>query len=60
MQSIERRIAALESQRTDKSMKVVYVLDGEPEVDALCRVGLPTDVRDHGCVVLLSELDERL
>ena len=60
MLHIERRIAALEAQRTDKGMKVVYVHDDEIEADALRRVGLPADIRDRACVVFLSELDERL
>ncbi len=56
MQAIERRIAALESSASDKTLKVVVVLDGEAPADALKRLGLPPDAR----AVYLSELDERI
>lgn len=56
MQTIERRIAALEGSASDKTLKVVVVLDGESQADALKRVGLPPDVR----AVFLTELDARI
>lgn len=56
MQATERRIAALESSASDKTLKVVVVLDGETPADALKRLGLPPDV----VAVYLSELDARI
>lgn len=56
MQAIERRIAALEDSASDKGLKVVVVLDGESQADALKRLGLAPDVR----AVFLTELDERI
>ncbi len=56
MQTTERHIAALESSASDKTLKLVAVLDGETPADALKRLGLPPDAR----VVYLSELDERI
>lgn len=53
MQATERRIAALESSASDKTLKVVVVLDGETPADALKRLGLPPDV----VAVYLSEID---
>lgn len=56
MQSTKQRIAALESSASDKTLKVVVVLDGETPADALKRLGLPPDAR----VVCLSETDVRI
>ncbi|MBW7832965.1 MAG: hypothetical protein H3C29_07095 [Simplicispira suum] len=56
MQTTEKRIAALESSASDKSLKVVLVLDGETPADALKRLRLPP----HVVAVYLSELDERI
>lgn len=56
MQATEIRIAALESSASDKTLKLVVVLDGESEADALKRVGLPPDVQ----AVFLTALDERI
>ena len=56
MLATERRIAALEDSASDKTLKLVVVLDGESQADALTRVGLPPDAR----AVFLTELDERL
>ena len=53
MQTTERRIAALESSASDKTLKVVAVMDGETPADALKRLGLPPDV----VAVYLSEID---
>lgn len=55
-QSTKRRIAALEDSASDKALKLVVVMDGESQADALKRVGLPPDAR----VVYLSELDARI
>lgn len=56
MQTTEKRIAALESSASDKTLRLVVVLDGESQADALKRVGLPPDAR----VLYLSELDARI
>lgn len=53
MQSTERRIAALESSASDKTLKLVVVMDGELPADSLARLGLPPDAR----AVYLSEMD---
>ena len=62
MQSIERRIAALESNSSavDASLKVVFVEAGETEADAIKRAGYPPDAADVMCVVFVSPTDERL
>ena len=54
MLQIERRIAALENSASDKALKVVVVLDGETQADALKRVGLLEDRR----VLFVTPLDE--
>ena len=56
MQTTEKRIAALENSASDKTVKVVVVMDGETPADALKRFGLPPDAR----AAYLSELDERI
>ena len=56
MQTTEKRIAALENSASDKTLKVVVVLDGETPANALKRLGLPPEAQ----VVYLSELDERI
>jgi len=56
MQTTERRIAALEDSASDKTLKLVVVLDGESQADALKRVGLPPDAR----VLYLTPLDALL
>ena len=43
MQSIERRIAALETSAIDGRLKIIIVLDGETQADALRRLGYPPD-----------------
>lgn len=55
MQPIERRIAALEAAGQGDAIKVVCVLDGETQAEALARAGLPPDARG---VVWCSPLDE--
>ena len=55
MQTTERRIAALQDSASDKALKLVVVLHGESQADALKREGLPPEVRAE----FLSELDER-
>ena len=57
MQTTERRVAALELKATDNSLKIVVVMDGETQVEALLRVGLPPDAKR---VVFLSPLDVML
>jgi hypothetical protein len=56
MQATEKRIAALESSASDKTLKAVVVMDGETPADTLKRLGLSPDV----VAVYLSELDERI
>ena len=56
MHSIERRVAELESKVADNRLKIVVVLDGETEAEALRRAGYPADSR----VVFCSEVDARL
>lgn len=56
MQTTEKRIAALESSASDKTLKLVVVMDGETPADALKRLGLPPDTM----AVFLSELDARI
>ena len=60
MQSIEKRIAALEASTTDETMKIVIIEDGETRADALKRAGLLPDAADVACVVFVSPTDERL
>lgn len=49
------RIAKLESKLArDDAIKIVVVLEGESNADALTRVGLPANVRG---VVFISALD---
>lgn len=62
MQSIERRIAALESNASavDASLKVVFVEAGETEADAIKRAGYPPNAADVMCLVFVSPTDERL
>lgn len=57
MQTIERRLAALEDSASDKTLKVVVVLDGETKAEALMRLGLTPDAVH---VVYLSQIDEWL
>ena len=57
MQPIERRITALETANQDDSLRVVFLEDGQTEVEALRSAGLPPDARG---VVLLSFLDALL
>ncbi|MBP9061167.1 MAG: hypothetical protein KBF98_12735 [Rhodoferax sp.] len=57
MQTIERRVAALESSASDDTLKIIIVEDGETQADALKRVGLPPDARG---VVFGTPLDELL
>ncbi len=45
MLTTEKRIAALESSASDNGIKIVIVLDGEAQADALKRVGLSPDAR---------------
>ena len=54
--TIERRVAALEDKAFDNSMKVLLLMDGETEAEALLRSGYPADSR----VVFCSEVDARL
>jgi hypothetical protein len=56
MQNTERRVAALENSASDLALKIVFLLDGETEADALRRAGLPQDAR----AVFITSLDERL
>ena len=56
MHSIERRVAELESKVADNRLKIVVVLDGETEAEALRRAGYPADSR----VVFCSDVDARL
>ena len=44
MQSIERRVAALEASAIDSRLKIIIVLDGETQADALMRACYPPDV----------------
>ena len=57
MMTTERHIAALESSASDKGIKIVIVLDGETQAQALKRVGLPPDARG---VLYLTPLDALL
>ena len=57
MQTIERRLVALEMSASDDTLKIIIVEDGESQADALKRVGLPPDVRG---VVFGTPLDELL
>ena len=57
MLTTERRIAALESNAADTALKIVIVEDGETQVQALKRVGLPPDARG---VLYLTPLDALL
>jgi len=43
MQSIERRVAALETNAIDGRLKIIIVLDGETQADALKRAGYHPD-----------------
>ncbi len=56
MLQVEKRIAALENSASDLALKIVLLVDGETEADALRRAGLPQDAR----AVLITSLDERL
>ena len=56
MQSLERRIAALEVRASDDGLNVVAVLPGESEREALHRVGLPPGARVVFCAGLDLEL----
>ena len=62
MQSIERRVAALEARASavDASLKLVFLDDGESEAAALERAGHPPDAADVMCVVFVSPTDARL
>ena len=57
MQSIELRVSALEAAGQSDAIKVVCVLDGETQAEALARAGLQPDARG---VVWCTPLDERL
>ena len=53
--TLENRIAILEAKFTrDDAIKIVVVLDGESNADALARAGLPTNARG---VVFMTPLD---
>ena len=54
--TIERRVSALEDKAFDNSLKVLLLMDGEAEAEALLRAGYPADSR----VVFCSEVDARL
>ena len=62
MQSIERRVAALESKANaiDGLLKLVFVEDGESNADALKRAGYAPDAANVMLVVFVSPTDERL
>ncbi len=62
MQSIERRVAALETRAcaVDASLKLVFLDDGESEADALKRAGYPPDAADVMRVMFVSPTDARL
>jgi hypothetical protein len=57
MQTIERRLAALETANRDDSLKVVVVEDGQTEAEALRLAGLPPDTRG---LIFCSPLDAML
>lgn len=56
MLTTERRIAALESSASDNGLKIVIVLDGETQAEALKRL----DLSDAKRVVYLTPLDALL
>ncbi len=56
MLQIEKRLAKLENSASDLALKIVLLLDGETEADALRRAGLPQDAR----AVFINRLDESL
>ena len=62
MQSIERRVAALEARASavDASLKLVFLDDGETRADALKRAGYSPDAADVLCVVFVSPTDAKL
>lgn len=57
MLSIERRVAALETGAIDSRLKIIIVLEGETQADALRRVGYPPDASG---VLYGTQLDELL
>ena len=57
MLNIEKRIAALEANANDDSMKIIIVKHGETQADALKHAGL---IRGALRVVCVTPLDARL
>ena len=57
MKTTEKRITALENSASDTGLKIVIVMDGETQAQALERVGLPADARG---VLYLTPLDALL
>ena len=57
MQSTERRVVALETSAIDGRLKIIIVLDGESQADALERIGLSPDTLRVVCV---TPVDGRL
>lgn len=57
MQSLEKRITALETKASGDTVKIVIVLEGETNTDALERAALPLDALR---VVYGSPLDAKL
>jgi hypothetical protein len=57
MQTIEKRIAALEAANQDDSLKIIVAEDGQTEAEALRLAGLPPDARG---VIYCSPLDAML
>ncbi len=57
MQTIEKRIAALEAKASDDTVKIVVVWEGETDAEALERAGLPPDALD---VVYGTPFDAKL
>ena len=56
MQSLEKRIVALEGQSStvDVSLKLVFVEDGETSAEAMSRAGYLPDAANVICVVFVS------
>lgn len=50
MQSIERRVAALETSAIDGRLRIIIVLEGETQAEALVRIGLSPDALRVVCV----------
>ena len=56
MLNTERRVAALEANSSDKTLKIIVVEDSETQADALKRAGLPPDALYVMCVTLMDAM----